>query len=30
MQLPPQEPQDDLTTAFVVLQATSKELEAVK
>ncbi len=30
MQLPPQELQDDLTTAFVVLQATCKELEAVK
>jgi hypothetical protein len=30
MQLPPQELQDNLTTAFAALQATCNELEAVK
>jgi hypothetical protein len=30
MQLTPQELQNDLTTAFVVLQATCKDLEAAK
>jgi hypothetical protein len=30
MQLPPQELQDDLTTAFAALQATSEDLEVAK